>query len=125
MEETIMNTMEETRKFLESIGQPGGDLYQLPDSDKRFDDGCQYRFEVPGIQSPGVMKALLEEIDRIMEQGENMDVERVEYLLSVLQMQIKFPRNYPYSWWYLHPYEELLLSETFFEFDLLSAVFQP
>ena len=56
-----MNTMEETRKFLESIGQPGGDLYQLPDSDKRFDDGCQYRFEVPGIQSPGVMKALLEE----------------------------------------------------------------
>ena len=44
-----MNTMEETRKFLESIGQPGGDLYTLPDSDKRFDDGCQYRFEVPGI----------------------------------------------------------------------------
>ena len=60
-----MNTMEETRKFLESIGQPGGDLYQLPDSDKTFDDGCQYRFEVPGIQSPSVMKALLEEIDRL------------------------------------------------------------
>ena len=63
-----MNTMEETRAFLESIGQPGGDLYQLPDSDKRFDDGCQYRFEVPGIQSPGVMKALLEEIDRLPRQ---------------------------------------------------------
>ncbi|MBR2936922.1 MAG: peptidase, partial [Oscillospiraceae bacterium] len=60
-----MNTMEETRAFLESIGQPGGDLYQLPDSEKRFDDGCQYRFEVPGIQSPSVMKALLEEIDRL------------------------------------------------------------
>ena len=42
-----MNTMEETRKFLESIGQPGGDLYTLPDSDKRFDDGCQYRFDRP------------------------------------------------------------------------------
>ena len=41
-----MNTMEETRKFLESIGQPGGDLYSLPTSEKRFDDGCQYRFEV-------------------------------------------------------------------------------
>ena len=60
-----MNTMEETRKFLESIGQPGGDLYTLPDSEKRFDDGCQYRFEVPGIQSPNVMRALLEEIDRL------------------------------------------------------------
>ena len=60
-----MNTMEETRKFLESIGQPGGDLYTLPDADKRFDDGCQYRFEVPGIQSPNVMRALLEEIDRL------------------------------------------------------------
>ena len=60
-----MNSMEETRKFLESIGQPGGDLYTLPTSEKRFDDGCQYRFEVPGIQSPGVMRTLLEEIDRL------------------------------------------------------------
>ena len=34
-----MNTMQETRAFLESLGQPDGDLYTLPDSDKRFDDG--------------------------------------------------------------------------------------
>ena len=54
-----MNTMQETRAWLESIGQPGGDLYSLPTSEKRFDDGCQYRFEVPGIQGPTVMKALL------------------------------------------------------------------
>ena len=60
-----MNSMEETRNFLESIGQPRGDLYSLPTSEKRFDDGCQYRFEVPGIQSPGVMRTLLEEIDRL------------------------------------------------------------
>ena len=60
-----MNTMEETRKFLESIGQPGGDLYSLPTSEKRFDDGCQYRFEVPGIQGPSVMRALLEEVERL------------------------------------------------------------
>ena len=60
-----MNTMEETRKWLESIGQPGGDLYSLPTSEKRFDDGCQYRFEVPGIQTPGVMKTLLDELDRV------------------------------------------------------------
>ncbi|MBR6704456.1 MAG: peptidase [Lachnospiraceae bacterium] len=57
--------MDETRNFLESIGQPRGDLYSLPTSEKRFDDGCQYRFEVPGIQSPGVMRTLLEEFDRL------------------------------------------------------------
>ena len=55
--------MEQTRKFLESIGLPGGDDYALTTSKKRFDDGGQYRFEVPGIQSPGVMKALLESLD--------------------------------------------------------------
>lgn len=37
---------------------------------------------------------LLEEIDRIMEQGENMDVERVEYLLSVLQERAPVMEDY-------------------------------
>lgn len=55
--------MQETRAFLESIHMPGGDLYTLPDSEKRFPDGGQYRFEVPGIQGPGPMKALLEQLD--------------------------------------------------------------
>ena len=55
--------MQETRAFLESINMPGGDLYSLPDSEKRFSDGGQYRFEVPGIQGPGPMKALLEQLD--------------------------------------------------------------
>ncbi len=60
-----MNSMQETRAFLETLGLPGGDLYNLPTSEKRFDDGCQYRFEVPGIQSPNVMRALLEEVDHL------------------------------------------------------------
>ena len=55
--------MDETRRFLESIGLPGGDAYDLTPSDKRFEDGGQFRFEVPGIQSPGVMKSLLEALD--------------------------------------------------------------
>lgn len=58
-----MNSMEKTRAFLESIGLPRGDAYDLPTSEKRFNDGGQYRFEVPGIQGPKVMKALLEAID--------------------------------------------------------------
>lgn len=59
-----MNTsMKETQEFLKKMGLPEKDAYDLPTSEKRFDDGGQYRFEVPGIQGPKVMKALLEEID--------------------------------------------------------------
>ncbi|MCU6747776.1 MULTISPECIES: peptidase [Lachnospiraceae] len=55
--------MLETREFLKKIGLPEGDLYALPDSEKRFEDGGQYRLEVPGIQGPGTMRALLESLD--------------------------------------------------------------
>ena len=57
------HTMKETRNFIESLGLPGGDRYDLPTSSKRFPDGGQYRFEVPGIQGPGPMKSLLEQLD--------------------------------------------------------------
>ena len=56
--------MKETRRFLKSIGLPEGDFYSLPMSEKRFSDSGQYRFEVPGIQGPKVMEALLEEMDK-------------------------------------------------------------
>lgn len=56
--------MEQTRAFLKSIGMPEGDAYNLPTSEKRFRDGGQYRFEVPGIQGPKVMEALLEAMDK-------------------------------------------------------------
>ncbi|MBP3704414.1 MAG: peptidase [Clostridia bacterium] len=55
--------MKETREFLKKLGLPGGDAYDLPTSEKRFSDGAQYRFEVPGIQGPKVMKTLLETLD--------------------------------------------------------------
>ncbi|MGI6736218.1 MAG: hypothetical protein ACOX41_02765 [Anaerovoracaceae bacterium] len=58
-----MKGMKDTRDFLESLNMPGGDLYSLPDSAKRFPDGAQYRFEVPGIQGPAAMRALLETIE--------------------------------------------------------------
>jgi hypothetical protein len=54
--------MENTRAFLQKIGLPKGDLYDLPTSQKRFWDGGQYRFEVPGIQGPSAMRTLLEEL---------------------------------------------------------------
>lgn len=55
--------MKETRAFLKSINMPEGDAYDLPPSEKRFSDGAQYRFEVPGIQGPRVMEALLEAME--------------------------------------------------------------
>ncbi len=55
--------MEETRDWFRKAGLPDGDLYGLPDSAKRFEDGGQYRFEVPGIQGPAAMKSLLERLD--------------------------------------------------------------
>lgn len=60
-----MNSLQNTRDFLKKIGLPQGDAYNLPTSEKRFPDGGQYRFEVPGIQCPGAMKTLLEELDRL------------------------------------------------------------
>lgn len=54
--------MENTRAFLQKIGLPKGDLYDLPTSQKRFWDGGQYRFEVPGIQGPSAMRTLLDEL---------------------------------------------------------------
>lgn len=56
--------MEETKAFLKKLGMPEGDAYSLPTSVKRFNDGGQYRFEVPGIQGPSSMRTLLEELDR-------------------------------------------------------------
>ncbi len=58
-----MNSMEKTRKHLKELGLPTGDDYNLTQSKKTFKDGAQYRFEVPGIQGPTAMKALLETLD--------------------------------------------------------------
>ena len=51
--------MDNTKEFLKKIGIE--ETYKDFKSDKRFKDGGQYRFEVPGIQSPKTMNALLKE----------------------------------------------------------------
>lgn len=57
-------SLKETRESLQKLNLPGGDLHNLPSSSKRFPDGAQYRWEVPGIQGPSAMRALLEESDK-------------------------------------------------------------
>jgi hypothetical protein len=55
----------DTRAFLESIGLPGGDLHNLPDSEKRFPDGAQYRVEIPSVEGPSCLEAVLQEAERL------------------------------------------------------------
>ena len=57
--------MGETRAFLASIGLPPGDLHDLPDSQKRFPDGAQYRVEIPSVEGPECLEAVLDEADRL------------------------------------------------------------
>jgi hypothetical protein len=57
--------MEETRAFLASIGLPRGDLNELPDSERRFPDGAQYRVEIPSVEGPRCFDAVLEEAERL------------------------------------------------------------
>ena len=64
--------MNKSKKLLESLGFPGGDLYSLPTSTKRFPDGAQYRVELPSVEGPRALEATLEEIDRY-----NITVHRV------------------------------------------------
>src|SRR5256885_8368638 len=57
--------MGDTRAFLASIGLPPGDLYGLPDSPLRFADGAQYRIEIPSVEGPACLEAVLEESARL------------------------------------------------------------
>ena len=56
--------MEATRKFLAELGFPSRDLYALPSSPKRFPDEAQYRFEIPSVEGPGCLRAVMEEAQR-------------------------------------------------------------
>jgi len=56
--------MHETRRFLQSLGLPGGDANNLPDSRKRFPDGAQFRVEIPSTEGPLALRAVIEEAER-------------------------------------------------------------
>jgi hypothetical protein len=49
---------DETRRSLEKLGLPPGDLYDLPTSGATFPDGGHFRIEVPTINSFDALKAL-------------------------------------------------------------------
>ena len=53
-----------TRQYLAAKGLPPGDAYDLPDSQKRFPDGAQYRLEIPSVEGPAALQAVIEEAER-------------------------------------------------------------
>lgn len=57
--------MEHTRRFIEELGFAGRDLHELPSSPRIFPDGAQYRVEIPSVEGPRVLRAVLQEADRL------------------------------------------------------------
>lgn len=53
--------MDSSRDFLRSLGLPGRESYDLPESRKRFADDAQWRIEIPTVEGPRVFEAMLEE----------------------------------------------------------------
>lgn len=56
--------MQETRAFLNRLGLPIGDAYDLPASPLRFPDGAQYRVEIPSVEGPRALAAVLDEAEK-------------------------------------------------------------
>ncbi|NJO67740.1 MAG: hypothetical protein HC826_02095 [Rhodospirillales bacterium] len=51
--------MEQTRAFLSQLGLPTGDAYDLPSSPHTFPDGAHYRIEIPSVEGPRALVAVL------------------------------------------------------------------
>ena len=56
-----MAKIDDIRGFMEKMGIPGRDLYDLPTSKATFPDGANYRIEIAGVERPSTMKAMLDE----------------------------------------------------------------
>jgi hypothetical protein len=52
--------MAEARRYLAGLGLPDRDLGELPTSGKRFADGAQFRVEIPSVEGPDPLRAVLE-----------------------------------------------------------------
>ena len=48
-------------ELLSGLDLPSRDPLELTDSEKRFPDGAQYRIEIPSVEGPQVLKAVIEE----------------------------------------------------------------
>ncbi len=56
---------DDIRKILSDLGFPSGDLRDLPTSYQKFEDGADFRIEIPSINSVALMEAILDESNRL------------------------------------------------------------
>jgi hypothetical protein len=56
--------MNSAQHLLYDLGLPAGDRYDLPTSPQHFGDGGHYRIEIPSVEGPAAMAAVLEEAGR-------------------------------------------------------------
>jgi hypothetical protein len=56
--------MNVTRQLLVELGHLGEEANDLPTSDQRFDDGAHYRVEIPSVEGPAALEAVLDEADK-------------------------------------------------------------
>jgi Peptidase family U32 len=54
-----------TRDLLAALGLPPGDGHSLPASASRFPDGAHYRVEIPSVEGPRCLEAVLSEAERL------------------------------------------------------------
>ena len=57
----MAKTLNEIREFMESMGIPGRDLWDLPTSTKTFPDGANWRIEISGVERASTMEAMIDE----------------------------------------------------------------
>jgi len=57
----MAKTLKEIREFMEGMGIPGRDLWDLPPSAKTFPDGAHWRIEISGVEGASTMTAMIDE----------------------------------------------------------------
>jgi hypothetical protein len=57
-------TIKEIRDFVENMGIPGRDLWELPSSPETFPDGANYRIEIAGIERASTLEAMIDEAQK-------------------------------------------------------------
>lgn len=56
--------MNRARQLLHDLNLPTGDRYDLPTSPRTFGDGGHYRIEIPSVEGPAALEAVLDEARR-------------------------------------------------------------
>jgi hypothetical protein len=57
----MSDTLKKIRDFMENMGIPGRDGYDLPTSTKSFPDGAKWRIEIAGVERASTLEAMIAE----------------------------------------------------------------